>query len=38
MGNMSYCRFENTVNNLQNCYENFEEIELSKLNKKQKYK
>lgn len=25
MSNMSYCRFENTFNDLQDCYENMEE-------------
>jgi len=24
MGNMSYCRFENTVRDLQDCYDNFD--------------
>ena len=24
MGNMSYCRFENTMNALQDCYENMD--------------
>lgn len=24
MPNMSYCRFENTVNDLQDCYDNWE--------------
>lgn len=25
MGNMSYCRFENTVSDLQDCYDNFDD-------------
>lgn len=25
MGNMSYCRFENTANDLQDCWENFDD-------------
>jgi len=29
MSNMSYCRFQNTLNDLQDCYENFSE-EVSK--------
>jgi hypothetical protein len=24
MGNMSYCRFENTVQDLEDCYDNFD--------------
>ena len=27
MGNMSYCRFQNTEGDLQDCYDNMEEIE-----------
>lgn len=30
MSNMSYCRFENTVADLQDCYDNLFESELSK--------
>ena len=26
MANMSYCRFENTYNDLKNCYDNIEEF------------
>lgn len=27
MANMSYCRFENTASDLQDCYENMEETD-----------
>jgi len=33
MGNMSYCRFENTAKDLQDCYENME----GDLSKSEKY-
>jgi hypothetical protein len=29
MGNMGYCRFENTVGDLQDCYDNMEGKDLS---------
>jgi hypothetical protein len=29
MSNMGYCRFENTLRDLQDCYENIEETDLS---------
>ena len=29
MSNMSYCRFRNTLNDLQDCYNNMEEDDLS---------
>jgi hypothetical protein len=29
MGNMSYCRFINTLQDLQDCYENMDDEELS---------
>ena len=29
MGNMSYCRFENTVSDLQDCYDAMDERDLS---------
>ena len=29
MSNMSYCRFENTLNDLRDCYRNFDSEELS---------
>jgi len=29
MPNMSYCRFQNTVNDLSDCYENIEDDDLS---------
>lgn len=29
MANMSYCRFENTVPDLRDCYENMDEQQLS---------
>lgn len=27
MGNMSYCRFENTADDLQDCYDNFDDVD-----------
>lgn len=27
MGNMSYCRFENTLRDLRDCWENFEDLQ-----------
>lgn len=30
MSNMSYCRFENTLSDLQNCYDNMDSEDLSK--------
>lgn len=27
MGNMSYCRFRNTVEDLEDCYDNWEAVE-----------
>ena len=30
MANMSYCRFENTLMDLRDCYENLDDEELSK--------
>lgn len=39
MGNMSYCRFENTYKDLQDCYEalgSWEEKELSKSEERYK--
>ena len=29
MGNMSYCRFENTLEDLEDCYENMDNADLS---------
>lgn len=29
MGNMSYCRFENTLDDLQDCYEHIDSTDLS---------
>jgi len=29
MSNMGYCRFENTIEDLQDCYDNMEEKDLS---------
>ncbi len=29
MGNMSYCRFQNTVGDLEDCYDNFDDDDLS---------
>ena len=34
MGNMSYCRFENTLHDLRNCWNNFDEKELSESEEK----
>jgi hypothetical protein len=34
MGNMGYCRFTNTVENLQDCYEHMDDDDLSKEEKK----
>lgn len=31
MGNMSYCRFTNTVRDLRDCYENMDDADLSKM-------
>ena len=39
MGNMSYCRFENTAGDLQDCYDNWDETpdkELSDFEKRGK--
>lgn len=30
MGNMSYCRFENTLSDLEDCYEHMDDNDLSK--------
>jgi hypothetical protein len=30
MANMSYCRFENTLNDLRDCYRNIDETDLSR--------
>lgn len=27
MGNMSYCRFRNTLNDLRDCYDNMDDVE-----------
>ena len=27
MGNMSYCRFENTAGDLQDCWDNFDDVD-----------
>lgn len=29
MGNMSYCRFQNTLQDLRDCYENMDDTDLS---------
>ncbi len=29
MSNMAYCRFENTVTDVEDCYNNMEEVDLS---------
>lgn len=36
MGNMSYCRFENTYNDLQDCYEALGEKTLDELSESEK--
>jgi len=36
MGNMSYCRFENTFNDLQDCYEALGENSLDELSETEK--
>jgi hypothetical protein len=33
MGNMSYCRFENTLGDLQDCYDHIDNEDLSKSEK-----
>lgn len=33
MGNMSYCRFENTCEDLQDCYDALAEKDISELSK-----
>jgi hypothetical protein len=33
MANMSYCRFENTLSDLQDCYNNMEDDDLSESEK-----
>lgn len=37
MANMSYCRFENTMNALQDCYENGIDADLSDSEKEYRY-
>ncbi len=34
MGNMSYCRFENTLGDLQDCYDNIDDPDLSESEKR----
>ena len=34
MANMSYCRFENTYNDLKDCYLNFDNCDLSETEEK----
>lgn len=34
MSNMSYCRFQNTLNDLQDCHQNMDDGELSKEEKR----
>jgi len=36
MGNMSYCRFENTYGDLKDCYDALEEKSLDELSEKEK--
>ena len=38
MSNMSYCRFRNTLPDLQDCYDNMDETDISKEEKKAKEK
>ena len=37
MGNMSYCRFENTMNDLQDCYNHMDDKDLSDSEKEYRY-
>jgi len=36
MPNMSYCRFENTLNDLRDCYENMDDKDLNEFEEKAK--
>jgi hypothetical protein len=38
MANMGYCRFQNTLPDLQNCYEHMEDTNLSKEEERAKNK
>lgn len=38
MANMSYCRFENTFKDLQDCYENLDDRDLSDTEEEYKVK
>ena len=38
MGNMSYCRFENTLKDLRDCYENMEDTGMSSTEKSARQK
>lgn len=37
MGNMSYCRFQNTLDDLKDCFYNMDDEELSPAEAKAKY-
>ena len=37
MGNMSYCRFENTSNDLMDCMEALEELDVEKVSEMSSY-
>ena len=37
MGNMSYCRFQNTLNDLKDCKDALDEQEFSELNSDEQY-
>ena len=34
MGNMAYCRFSNTVNDLRECYDHIDDDDLSEIEEK----
>jgi hypothetical protein len=36
MGNMPYCRFENTLKDLRDCYENMDDDDISESEKRAK--
>ena len=38
MGNMSYCRFQNTLKDLRDCYEHLDDEDLSEEEKRAKNK
>ena len=38
MGNMSYCKFQNTVSDLKNCYESMQDSDLDSYEEKARKK